>query len=60
MYLWTGYDRLNALFFPGIMMALARAEDDIAHFGNTGNPISLLSKVVGVVVLVVPAAPGST
>jgi hypothetical protein len=55
MYLWTGDDRLYALFFPGIILALARTDDDIGTFGNTGNPISLLSKVVVVVVFVPPA-----
>jgi hypothetical protein len=60
MYLWTGSDRLYVLFFPGMTLALARADDEIAKTSNTGNPISLLSKVVGVVVRVVPAAQGST
>jgi hypothetical protein len=61
MYLSTGYGRLYALFFSGMTLALARADDEIAKTGNTGNPISLLSKVVGVVIIdIVPAAWGST
>jgi hypothetical protein len=46
MYLWTDYNRLYELFFPGTILALARADDDIDKFGDTGNPTSLLSKVV--------------
>jgi hypothetical protein len=61
MHLSTGYDRLYALFFSGTTLALARADDEIAKTVNMGNPASLLSKVVGVVIIdIVPAASGST
>jgi hypothetical protein len=60
MYLPTGYDRLRALLVIGMILALARVDDEIAKAGNTGNPISLLSNVVCVVFIVVPAASGST
>jgi hypothetical protein len=40
---------------------LRKVDDEIAKNGNTGNPILLLSKVVGVATIdIVPAAPGST